>query len=185
MTKKHFSTAIVFLLSLSLLITFTSCGNRSSESASQVNPSTTGDRQGLPPANVDENHVFGVFNSFENNTLTIDVVDMRGGGPGGMHPIGSRPESGQFPQSIPEGETPPERPEGQNGERPGGPGGKPVTTGETLEIVVTNDTKITSANETLKVEDMVQGDMLVVEIDKDGETAISIEVMRQMRGEQG
>lgn len=199
MQKCKFIKGAWAALSLALVFTLAACSNTASGSSGAQNYAGAAISGSLSSTVTDENQVVGLFSSTNGDTINLELVDMRGmpgggirgnGGPGqNSAPAEVPPESGSRPGSPPEGMEPPDGASFPEGERPEGeiPGGSFETTGETREITVTGDTAIvlTGSDETLALADLADGDVLMITLDNDGTTAVSIHVMRQMRGAEG
>lgn len=182
MNKPKLTTVFMLTAALSVAVIFSACSGGAEQTADGTAQSTAA-TSGTLRGDAAKNRLAGVLLSSSENSLTVDLVNM----PEGGRPEGRDAARRTPPESMPEGEAPPERPDGRNGEKPDRlQKAAPETTGESREIVLTADTKIRAgrSDETLTAEDLTKGDTLIIELSEDGTTAVSIDVMGKTGGEQ-
>ncbi len=159
-----------------------------------------------PPA-PHENELFGQVSATAEVSLTLDIVRGPGGGRGGDQDEddgrggeGDRDKDGESRQSgsdegaapkspPPEGEKPADAPSGMpedaSGLPPEGGWQSPETTGESREVKMDASTSITvlGSDEALSLADIQVGELVKVTLAEDGNTALSIEILRSTGGE--
>jgi hypothetical protein len=192
--EKRWIKVISSVVMLCMVIVLSACSGDSSSSQPQADGQMPNNAAG------NSNEVMGMFSSATDDTLVIELVDMQGmmggnrpegapddsGMPNGDPPDGWEPGDGSMPEGFepPDGASFPA--DGSFPQGGGQPGGF-ESTGETMEIKVTDNTTITvmGSDDKVSLDDLETGEVLRVTLDEDGATAVSIIVMRQTRGEQG
>ena len=207
--KKSWVKVLTIVTAISMAGGFAGCGKSKDSTAansavSQESAVQGENNEGNQDGNQqqDDGKAMGRVTAVGDSSITVSVMQGRGGGPGGN---GEKPDGeaadGEMPEK-PDGEAAdgemPEKPDGEaaDGEMPEKPDGEApngeMPEGETKEIKVddaTTYTKITEDNntETITLADITEGQMVTITYAEDGETAASIEVremnMKQPQGE--
>lgn len=183
--KKSLSKYCIVAFAVALALLLPACSDSGQASASSVQgtaqpQSETGSHPGAvagASTGMGDGSIIGTLSAIDGSALTLALVGIPGGADGERPDMSGAPEGGEPPS----GAQPP-----ASGQKPPNGGGF-ESTGETKEIIVDQNTKITqmSSETALTANGLSLGAMLRVMLADDGQTATEIQVMGQNEGDAG